>query len=109
MTAQFTKAERKQVRELASTVHEAEAHALLESLDAEFTLWRGGEYLSSELLSIIHEFHQHQSRELWSAYQGLSDAMVLERGLGLGLIEERAIPPSILAKLNPWEPKLPEE
>jgi hypothetical protein len=33
MTAQFTKAERKQVRELASTVHEAEAHALLESLD----------------------------------------------------------------------------
>ena len=109
MTSQFTKAERKQMRELASTVYEAEAHALLESLDAEFTRWRNGECFSSELLATVHEFHQHQSRELWSAYQGLSDAMVLERGLGLGLVEERSVPPSILAKLSPWTPKLPEE
>lgn len=109
MTVEFTKAERKQMRELASTVYEAEAHALLEKLDAEFDRWRGGECLSSELLSAIHEFHQHQSRELWSSYQGLSDAMVLERGIGLGFIEESVIPPSILTKLTPWRRELPED
>jgi len=97
------------MRELASAVYEAEAHALLEELDAEFAQWRAGECQSSDLLTAIHEFHQHQSRELWSSYQGLSDAMVLERGIGLGLIEESAIPPSILAKLTPWRRELPEE
>ena len=99
---QFTKAERKQLRELAGTVYEAEAHALLEELDAEFDPWRNGDCLSSELLSAIHEFHQHRSRQLWSSYQALSDAMVLERGLSLGLIAEGDIPSTILAKLHPW-------
>jgi hypothetical protein len=35
--------------------------------------------------------------------------MVLERGIGLGFIEESAIPPSILAKLTPWRRELAEE
>ena len=109
MTVDFEKAERKQMRELASTVYEAEAHQPLEELDAEFARWRTGECPSSELLSAIHEFHQHQSRELRSCYQGLSDAVVLERGIGLGFIEESAIPPSMLVKLTPCRRELAEE
>jgi len=99
---EFTKSERKQLRELAATVYEAEAHQVLEELDAEFARWRSGECLSSELLASIHDFHQHRSRELWSAYQGLSDATVLERGLSMELIAESDIPPAIMAKLSPW-------
>ena len=99
---EFTKSERKQMRELAATVYEAEAHAMLEELDAEFARWRSGESLSSELLAAIHEFHQHESRELWSAYRDLSDSAVLERGLSLELIAESSIPPAIRAKLHPW-------
>jgi hypothetical protein len=99
---EFTKPERKRLRELASTIYEAEAHRLLEELDAEFARWRKGECLSSELLSAIHEFHQHRSRELWSLYQGLSDTMVVERGLSLSLIAESGVPQAILAKLQPW-------
>lgn len=70
MTMDFTKADRKQMRQLASTVYEAEVHRPLEELDAEFARWCP----NSELLSAIHEFHQHQSRELWSSCQSLSDA-----------------------------------
>ena len=99
---EFTKPERKQLREIASTIYEAETHRLLEELDAEFARWRKGECLSSELLSAIHEFHQHRSRELWSMYQGLSDTMVVERGLSLGLIAESGVPQTILVKLQPW-------
>lgn len=99
---EFTRPERKQLRELGGMVYEAEAHALLEELDAEFDHWRKGDRLGSDLLSAIHEFHQHRSRELWSTYQGLSDAMVLERGLSRGLIAEVSIPPAILAKLHRW-------
>lgn len=96
------------MRDLASAVYEAEARSLLQELDAEFSRWRGGACSSSELLSAIHEFHQHHSRELWSSYQGLSDAAVLERGIGFGFIAENAIPAAILAKLSPWR-RTPDE
>ena len=98
---EFTKSERRQMRELAATVYETEARGILEDLDAEFARWRAGECESSELLTAIHEFHQRQSRELWVSYQDLSDAAVLERGLSLGLIDKGSIPPTVLAKLHP--------
>ena len=98
---EFTKAERRRLRELAGEAYEAEAHALLEELDAEFSRWREGEILSSELLAAIHEFHQHQSRELWSTYQSLGDALAVERGIALGLIEKAQVPPALAAKLQP--------
>lgn len=96
----FTKSERRLLRELAAEVYEAEAHRLLEKLAAEFDHWRAGSKLSSELLADIHGFHQHDSRALWSMYQGLLDDMAVERGLALGLLPADRVPPSILAKLK---------
>lgn len=98
---EFTKSEKRRLRELAGEAYEAEAHALLEELDAEFARWRKGEILSSELLTAIHEFHRHQSRELWSMYQGVGDATAIERGISLGFIPESQVPSALLAKLRP--------
>src|SRR5262249_32444347 len=98
----FTKSERKVMRELAASVYEAEAHAMLEELDAAFSRWRKGKCSSSDLLTSIHEFHQHQSRDLWSMYQSLTDSAVLERGLSLRLIAKSRISSAILGKLQPW-------
>jgi hypothetical protein len=88
VTSEYTKAERKALRELSGTTYEAEAHLMLEELDAEFQSWRTGEMESSELLRAIHEFHQHQSRELWSMYQGLEEPDIVARGIALGLLKE---------------------
>lgn len=101
----FSRSERKILRGLAGDVYEAEARQLLEELDTKFDLWRSGEMLSSELLMAVHEFHQHQSRELWSIYQGIDDTTAVARGLGLGLIAEADVPPGIRAKLDvsAWE------
>jgi hypothetical protein len=38
--SEFTKPERKVLRDLASFVYEAEAHSYLAKLDAEFERWR---------------------------------------------------------------------
>ena len=100
VAAEFTKAERKTLRELSGTTYEAEAHLMLEELDAEFQSWRTGEMESSELLRAIHEFHQHQSRELWSMYQGLKEPDIVARGLALGLLRE-AVSEEIRTKLAP--------
>jgi hypothetical protein len=97
---EFSRPERKMLRGLAGDVYEAEARELLEELDAAFDLWRQGEKLSSELLTDIHEFHQHQSRELWSMYQTLDEATIVARGIGFGLIPEDEVPQAIREKLN---------
>jgi hypothetical protein len=97
----FTKGERRQLRELAGEVYEAEAHQMLEELESDFKRWREGEILSSELLSAVHEFHQHKSRELWSMYQGLRERETVARGLALGLVAESSVRAELLAKLEP--------
>jgi hypothetical protein len=58
--SEFTKSERRELRELAGDVYEAEAHHYLEELDEDFERWRRGEMLSSDLLTSIHQFHQHR-------------------------------------------------
>ncbi len=98
---EFTKDERRQLRELAGGVYEAEAHQMLEKLDSEFKSWRDGEMLSSELLSAIHEFHQHESRELWSRYQSLREPEIVARGIALGFMAESSVPSELLARLKP--------
>jgi hypothetical protein len=100
MSTEFTKTERRELRELASEVYEAEAHGYLEELDEDFARWRTGEMLSSDLLTSIHQFHQHQNRDLWSSYQGVGDDMAVERGLRLGLIPEARLSPRLLEKLR---------
>jgi hypothetical protein len=97
---EFTKAEKKALRELSGSTYEAEAHLMLEKLDAQFQSWRTGEMESSELLRAIHEFHQSQSRELWSRYQALKEPEIVARGLALGLLAE-PLPEELRAKLAP--------
>jgi hypothetical protein len=99
-TSEFTKAETRELRELAGDVYEAEAHGYLEELDRDFALWRKGKMLSSDLLTSIHQFHQHQNRDLWKIYQGLSDDIIVARGVGLGLLPEAKVSPKLMAKLR---------
>jgi hypothetical protein len=98
--SEFTKAERSQLRDLAAEVYEAEAHSLLKELDQDFAKWRKGEMLSSDLLTSIHHFHQHENRKLWSMYQGISDDMVVERGLRLGLLSEDKVSSQLREKVR---------
>jgi hypothetical protein len=100
--AEFSKLERKALRQLAGEVYEAEAGQLLEELADSFKRWRAGEMLPSELLESIHEFHQHQSRQLWSMYQGLREPDIVGRGLARGLISEGRVAASLREKLIPF-------
>ena len=103
---EFSKADNRRLRELAGDVYEAEVHRLLAQLDQQFDAWRKGTLASSELLQKIHEFHQGESRALWSMYQGLKPDMVVARGLALNLISEDKVPEPLRAKLKPeiWRP-----
>jgi len=96
----FSKAERRILREIAGEEYEAEAHRMLEQLDAKFQSWREGALFSSELIREIHDFHQHDSRDLWSVYRVLKEASIVARGLALDLIPQTRVSPEIRVKLE---------
>ena len=72
---------------------------MLEKLHAKFQLWRDGKVLSSELFDDIHQFHQRESRDLWSIYRSLNEKEAVARGVALNLIRESEVPRDLLAKL----------
>ena len=98
--SEFTKPERKTLRELASEAYEAEARSYLAELEADFLRWRQDEMSSSELLASIHAFHQEQSRELWSRHQSLKEPEIVARGVVLGFVRAEKIPEQLRAKLK---------
>ena len=99
--ADYSKSEKKSLRELAGAVYEGEARLALEELDSQFELWRKGSLLGSGLIAVIHEFHQEDARALWSTYQALKEPDIVARGLALGLIPAESVPESLRAKLEP--------
>ena len=99
--AEFSKSEKKSLRDLAGTVYEAEARLALDELDAQFERWRRGSFLGSELIAAIHEFHEQDARALWSTYQALKDPEIVARGLALRLIGAEAVPEQLRVKLEP--------
>lgn len=98
---EFTKSERKQLRELAGEVYEAEAAQMLEELATSFARWRSGELLPSELLQSIHEFHRDRSRQLWSMYQAMREPDIVARGLARGLLDQSRVPATLRERLEP--------
>ena len=99
--AEFSKSEKKLLRELAGVIHETDARLTLDELDAEFTRWHDGELLGLDLIAAIHEFDQKDARALWSVYQALKDPDIVARGLALGLIGADAVPEQLRVKLKP--------
>jgi hypothetical protein len=59
------KALKREIRELASVVHERLLAVELRRLDGEFVKWRAGEMDAFELSAVIHKFHEGLPRELW--------------------------------------------
>jgi hypothetical protein len=99
---EFTKSERKQLRELAGDVYEAEAAQILGELATSFARWRSGELLPSELLQSIHDFHRGHSRQLWSMYQAMRDPDIVARGLARALLDPARVPENLREKLEPF-------
>lgn len=91
----FSKAQRKILRDCAGRVYEAEATRKLEGLEDDFKRWRRNELEVDSLLESIHDFHQVKAKNLWSTYQTLKPPEIVARGLALGLIAESDVPKEI--------------
>lgn len=72
---------------------------MLEQLDAKFVRWRNGELAGEELHEAIHEYHQNESRQLWSVYRNLKRDQIVARGVGMGSIPAEQLSGTLQAKL----------
>ena len=82
---EFTKAQRRRLRELGAIAYERDLSTELSKLETEFERWRAGEIDAHELSDHIHRFHQGPARKLFSQYDhrnlGFAVAHAIHRGL----------------------------
>jgi hypothetical protein len=93
MPREFTKRQRKVLRELAGKAHEREIRRHLEKLHAAFERWRSGEMETWDLSDAIHRFHQGPNRELFNRYdtRGM-DHFLVARAIAAGLLQNDEVP-----------------
>ena len=88
---EFTKAQRRRLRELGAIAYERELSAELSKIEAEFGRWRAGEIDAHELSERIHRFHQGPARELFSKYDHSNLDFMVAHAIHRGLITEKEI------------------
>jgi hypothetical protein len=85
---EFTKAQRKRLRELGALAYERDLAAELAQLEAAFRRWRAQELDAFELSDLIHRFHQGPSRELFSKYDHANIDFAVASAIHRGLLTE---------------------
>jgi hypothetical protein len=95
----YTKAERKQLRQLAEIAHERELALELTRLQTRFSTWQRGEIDPFQLSEAIHAFHQGPSRTLYSYYNQIDPPLAVARAVVEKLLQENEIPAGIQQKL----------
>jgi hypothetical protein len=85
---EFSKSEKRQLRDLASRAYKIEMERELGKLEAAFASWRKGELNPFDLDEQIHAYYSGPRKELYKSYEMLNRPEVtVARALALGLIE----------------------
>ena len=88
MAAEWSKKQRRELRELQGIAWERELVAALQVLRGDFDAWERGEISAFDLSDRIHEYHNGISRELFNRYSGSLNDFVILRAIASGVIAE---------------------
>ncbi len=95
----FTRAERRTLRELAGVAGDRELGAELARLEASFRAWRAGQISPSALSDRIHAFHHGPARDLYVLYTRVPPETLVARAVASAILREDEIPPDLVARL----------
>ena len=95
---EFTKTQRRRIRELCALAYERELSAELARLEAAFRRWRAEEINAFGLSDLIHQFHQGPSRELFLRYDQV-DPLLVASAIHRGIIPEAEVGAEVLELL----------
>jgi hypothetical protein len=97
---EFTKSQRRRLRELSGVAYERDLAAELEKLEASFRRWRAAELDAFELSDLLHRFHEGPSRELFTKYADRNADMMVAYALHRGILTEIEAGPEIVELLR---------
>jgi hypothetical protein len=98
----FTKSERKLLRELTGYAWEGELGAELMKLLQEFHAWQAGRLNVFELSDKVHQFHDGTARELYGRYASdQAEPWKVARAIALGFVSRDRAGENLIAKLAP--------
>jgi hypothetical protein len=93
--AEFTAAQRKDLRRLVELAYQRELGEELGALEASFHQWRCGSINAYDLSEAIHEFHDGPARNLYVSYNRLKPDVLVARAFARGVLTEKDVTPSI--------------
>jgi hypothetical protein len=88
---EYSKNEKRRLRELADLAYERELKKSLAVLAAKFDDWKATKITSLELSQLLHEFDHGESRELRSMYDTPQHDMVVARALVKGILTKEEV------------------
>jgi hypothetical protein len=91
--AEFTAAQRKELRRLVDVAYERELSEELGALEQSFHQWRSGSINAYDLSQAIHEFHDGPARDLYVNYNRLKPDVLVARALARGVLTEKDVAP----------------
>jgi hypothetical protein len=96
----FTRAERRTLRQPASEAHARELDEALRDLASAFTDWKAQRIDGFTLAQTIHEFHDGIARDLWARYGPVSSEVAVWMALEAGVIRPGEVPTELRAKVG---------
>jgi hypothetical protein len=100
MRREWTKSQRRLLRELAGKAYDRELAREIGALEADFARWRRGEIDVHDLSEQIHRFHNGPARRLYLDYTGTHLELSVGAALGRGVLTEEEATPEILEALK---------
>ena len=100
MRREWTKSQRRLLRELSGKAYDRELARELGALETDFLRWRRGEIDVHKLSEQIHRFHNGPARQLYLDYTGTHLELSVGAALGRGVLTEEEATPEILEALK---------
>lgn len=91
----------RQLRELAAQAHEEELRRVLLPLAESFERWKAGRLETSDLVDLLHEFHQGPARELSGRYNSKPIEAPVAFAVASGVLDRKSVPEDVLKDLAP--------
>jgi hypothetical protein len=100
MRREWTKSQRRLLRELAGRAYDRELARELGPLEADFARWRRGEIDVHGLSEQIHRFHNGPARRLYLDYTSTHREIAVGAAIGRGILTEEEATPEIFEALK---------
>ena len=84
------------IREWAAIAHDRELGQALLELRTHFDRWQRGDITAAELNDLIHQFHQGDSRNIWTKYAANHLEPAIGSAIAAGILQRGELPEELL-------------